>query len=227
MIARLLGLSGWIGAAMLALCGLALIIGLALPDPVNADSELWDSYGLSVCELPCYAGLLVGETAFEDADAILAGLLPNQNNRYAISGSQVSFIGRGMDITLPDSGLTMPSQYSGSVHYVNEIVGYMTLNFTPPVILYEFMDTMGAPDCLLINSGLGESDGVILVYWEQDDAPTVYAIVLGGDSQDVTLQSLVYSAGIVTDMEICAGEMLSPWRGFAPIWRYEREMPPR
>lgn len=163
--------------------------------------DYWNAFGFGVCDLPCYAGIRLGDEGFDRALRRLEQHVENFTQSALVVGETIYFqaAAQGHDLT-------------GSISFVRGRVVALSLGTVVPVDL--LITTIGTPDCvLIIPNALND-----VWYWYLPDAvitaqineryPTTSADYL-------TLVPLGESSG-------CDAALMTPWRGFAPSWVYRR-----
>ncbi len=186
---------------VLLFAGLIAVIPRAFPN-TPAVPEYWDALGFTACDLPCYAGIEVGDTGFDQVadkleqhiDALTqTTLVVNQNIYfYATAGER---------------------QVVGSISFVRNQVTAFSL--AAPVPLDLLLTAFGAPDCVMTIPNAVDD-------WWSWYLPEAVVVVQMGGSQ--LLQSA--SADFLTivppqEESSCDAELMTPWRGFAPSWVYK------
>lgn len=183
----------------------------------------WNVFGFGECALPCYLGIVPGETAFSEAAAIVESRLPSYSSMLTDEGSQVVFFGIWQDNSQTVSGLVRNER--GRVGEVR-----ITLNVPLVEVVLEF----GAPDCALLYPP--RSPSIMYLYW--DDGEIMHwasATLVAGQR---LIPRLAYNTPIFTiatsaldTPHICSqtgadtppqySADIVPWRGFSPVWRYQ------
>jgi hypothetical protein len=174
--------------------------GASLPD--------WSALGFDACSLPCWAGIMPGDTPFEQAAAQLQAGLPALDGGMLVSNSQINF------------SATAPGQsIRGELFYRHGRVGYVRLNMV--LAAGDFVARLGAPDCLWLNAAPQSRRGMVALYWASG---RVSAIVLMDLDDAGSWTPTTEAQGFWLDSYegICSQAEALPWKGFTPGWRYRR-----
>ncbi|MBC7810241.1 MAG: hypothetical protein H7175_03800 [Burkholderiales bacterium] len=161
--------------------------------------------GLTACALPCWAGIVPGETPFEQAPQTIADHLAITQNRFTVSSSHINYW-----LTITDE------PFSGLIDYERGVVSDIRIN--APVPMWYLMALLGPPDCVWIDA-LSSQEDIIGVYWERDGLSTgaILNFDKGAAWQPDTLMDSVWAS---TQVGFCDEVGALRWRGFAPFWRY-------
>lgn len=185
----------FIGAA------LTTVIPRLFPHSPNAP-DYWNAFGFGVCDLPCYAGIHLGDEGFDRALSRLEQHIENFTRSALVVGETIYFQSENAD----------GQHLTGSVSFVRNRVVALSLGTAVPVDL--LLTSMGTPDCVLvIPNALND-----VWYWYLPDAVITAQINERSSTTSadyLTLVPLGESSG-------CDTALMTPWRGFAPSWVYRR-----
>jgi hypothetical protein len=203
MIRLTVRLALWIVPICVVLCAVALVIS----EQTRHESVTLKS---QTCTLPCWGGILPGETPFEDVIPLLIQNFPNSvDSPPVLAGSLVSF------------GVIVDNQpVSGVVFYDRGRAGTIQLHLSLP--LSDLLETLGAPGCVRYRTDENSTAPVLLTFWQIDDLSITTLLNTDGYRRlepGMTAQDLNINA----DGEICGADAI-PWMGFAPLWRYKTTM---
>jgi hypothetical protein len=168
----------------------------------------WSALGFGACDLPCWAGIMPGDTLFDEAAAQLRTSLPALDAGMLVSNSQINF------------SATAPGQIiRGQLFYRHGRVGYVRLNLVLPA--GDFIARLGAPDCLWLNAAPQSRQGMVALYWASG---RVSAIVLMNLDSAGSWTPTTEAQGFWLDSYegVCSQAEALPWKGFTPGWRYRR-----
>ncbi len=118
------------------LCTLLCVLISALggrPNPANA---LWVRAGFAACDLPCFANITPGKTAFLQAAPMLRRNVETMDRLYN-SGSVIDFWAEDQRL-------------AGSVNSENGVVTEVRMNL--PISLNPFLAVLQAPDCVIVGT---------------------------------------------------------------------------
>jgi hypothetical protein len=193
----------WIVPVGVVLCAAALIVG----EQTRRESAPSES---QPCTLPCWGGILPGETPFDDVIPLLIQNFPNSvDSPPVLTGALVSF------------GVTVDNQpVSGVVFYDRGRAGTVQLHLSLP--LADLLETLGAPECVRYRTDETNAAPVLLTFWEIDGLSITTLLNTDGYRRlepGMTAQDL----HINVDDGICGADAI-PWMGFAPLWRYRAAM---
>ena len=160
--------------------------------------------GFDACQLPCWAGLVPGETAFNDAATQLRAYLPSSHTWVGQNGSIVSF-----STAIEDTFL------SGVAYYSRGKVGRVSTNALLSVGY--LLDTLGEPDCVVLFRQIDLPSQLVL-YWQREQW-FVRTMLVASKSGHLNASGLAQGFAIGLDNQIC-NEQSQSWLGFAPVWRY-------
>jgi hypothetical protein len=160
--------------------------------------------GFDACQLPCWAGLVPGETAFGEAVTQLQTHLPPTHTWVGQNGSMVSF-----------STAIEDTFFSGVAYYNRGKVGRVSTNALLSVGY--LLDTLGAPDCVVLFQQMDVPSQLIL-YWQRDQW-FVRTMLVASESGHLNASGVAQGFAIGLDKGIC-NEQSQSWLGFAPVWRY-------
>lgn len=166
-------------------------------------------FGLTACALPCWAGIVPGETPFEQAPQTIADHLPITQNRFMVSSSHINYW-----LTITDE------PFSGLIDFERGVVSDIRIN--APVPMWYMIALLGTPDCLWIGDPSISQQDTIAVYWQRDSLSTGAFLNFeeGTRWQPDTLMDTVW---VGTEIGFCEDVGLQAWRGFAPFWRYRQQ----
>ena len=174
------------------------------PRPVEVSAE-WSEFGFAVCDLPCWAGITVGETPAADLLPLVQANIPTLMD-YNITVQQL-YIWNASDQSRSDAIISYSPGYA-------ELI---TLNlYAPPNHL---VDLLGMPDCVTGVRNLFFGTDYILT-WMGDKGVTAGMF---GELVDLFSGKHVVHV-LVIDMYVgqmsCEQYGAIPFRGIAPWWRY-------
>jgi hypothetical protein len=195
-------------------CGITLAFSRQEQD--QAMMTYWRELGFDVCELPCYAGIVPGETDFDEVTTLLAANLPALTTQLLVSNSQVGFSVEGN--TLPDGRRIF---LNGGVYYYQ---GYARdIRGSVDFPLYWALLRFGTPDC--VAAGLVSNIGSIptlYLYWQQADG--FYWVGVALFEGRVRYNAQVFDIGSSVNRNsqmVCQSPVpISAWQGAAALWRY-------
>jgi hypothetical protein len=171
--------------------------------PLYSD-EVWEQFGFTICELPCFAGITPGRTPFQQTPSLLRKNIPLIRNRMFDTGAVVSFWAS-----------TEANDLSGFTRHIWGVVDEIRLNSLLPVD--HLIAELGTPDCILPNTQSESSR--MTIFWERGQvsigavlSPDQPIINLNGDTLALWLRISVPGD--------CSRSGTLPWRGFAPLWAY-------
>lgn len=174
--------------------------------------SFWTDFGFGACELPCWAGVTPGQTAFERAPFLLEDNLPGLMRAALVSGSQINVWAMHDRDTL--SALIFAEQ---------ERVGMIRLQIWMPVEI--LIGEFGAPDCVWVDIEAQTQYPFMELYWAVEGGSVAAGVSV--DPREWTAGGgwleAAYTAGVFLNpgrSSICEDSTLTSWRGFAPSWRY-------
>jgi hypothetical protein len=180
---------------------LCFVVPAAFQQPF-AEQPSWSAFGFATCELPCWAGITPGETAFTDAFDLLLKHVPTLNTRVLVGNVQINF------------SATSPEQIAnGLIFEQGGLVETIQINFQLPVI--ELIRHLGIPHCVVYSGGTLK---VITMHWESESA-LISGLILMNDPQ-LRLKTPVTALTIHAGEPVCDADQAAPWIGFAASWRY-------
>ena len=167
----------------------------------------WNVFGFSACELPCWAGIMPGQTPFNQAYELLVQNVPALQSRVLVAGTEISFA----------AGSEAQYVY-GTLFYRQGNVAGLRINVQFP--LSQFVAALGLPDCVVYAPAASATSGSLTFYWDKDGVLIAGLILPGADAIHLTspVQVLVLNAGT----QVCDQPGMNSWIGFAPRWRYAR-----
>ena len=170
-----------------------------------ADDDSWQRFGFAYCDLPCFAGITPGQTAFDSVSHLLMRHVETVDPRMIASGASINFWAR-----------TKSQQLGGLVRYNQGRVGEMRFNVTLP--LAQVITELGTPDCILPDTSSASDRGTV-IFWEREQVSI--AAVLGTDPRAVNLNADTLALWMnAVQANDCSRSGAVPWRGFAPLWNY-------
>lgn len=179
----------------------------ALSKRAPVDDPAWRALGFDACTLPCWAGIMPGETSFDEAYDLLMQHVSVLDTRLLMSGSQINF------------SASLADQYAnGLLFYSQGQVGNIRLNVQLPLI--QFIERLGAPYCFVYSQGPYGTSGSVTVYWESDGV--LIAALVPPSGADVQPTTTIQALALNPNEHACEQEETLPWLGFAPRWRYEQ-----
>lgn len=184
---------------------LAALAALSASRAVSTGAPLASAPGFSACDLPCWAGVVPGQTAFDQAAAQVSAYLSPREVLFRTSGDRLAFeAGTGPEV-------------SGALYDDRGLVGSIRLEVGFP--LWALMKTLGAPGCVLA-SPLSGGQASLALFWD-----------VGQGAQAAALAVLPAEAGawhpgtpirtlLLLSASGCRDHGALTWTGFAPLWRY-------
>lgn len=171
------------------------------------DHPAWSAFGFESCDLPCWAGIMPGETSFEDAFDLLVAHVPTLNTRVLVGNVQINF------------SASSPEQVvNGSISEQQRRVRHVQIHLEVPFI--QLVSRLGTPDCFsYVPDPLGTGGGIV-THWVTGQA-LVSALVLF-QNDHMRLTTPIRSLGVSADNTICDQADRIDWIGFAMRWRYEQ-----
>lgn len=171
------------------------------------DHPAWRAFGFETCDLPCWAGIVPGETLFADAFDLLVEQVPNLTMRVLIGGTQISFTAAS------------PEQVAaGTLFGQQQRVSSVQLNLQMP--LDQLVSRLGTPDCFLYTLDAFSPGGSLIVYWESER--TVISALVHLQNARMRLTSPIQALALSAESPHCDEEGKVGWIGFAARWRYQR-----
>jgi len=190
---------------LLIVVTLAVLAALNAARAAPANALLSSAPGFSACDLPCWAGVVPGQTPFDQAAAQVSAHLKPREVLFRTSGDRLAFEARtGADV-------------SGALYADRGLVGSIRLEVGFP--LWALMKTLGAPRCALA-SPLSGGRASLALFWDVGQGAQVAALAVlpaeaGFWHPGTPIRTmLLLSAGSCRDHGALA------WTGFAPLWRY-------
>lgn len=201
---------------LLATVSITLARILSSQSPLLSPNSVADG-GFAACELPCWGGIMPGETPLDKVEQQLRNALSDDlqvttQNFNSPSGQQniTNFSVEGESNNL----------YYGSISYSldKRVRGlYVELDISLPYLL----DALGAPTCL-IPFQADTIEGFQII-WQRESIHVTSLLMPPPDA------ALISRNSIVTDLRIVANDITMPcsspyshqWRGFAPQWYYQ------
>ncbi len=185
---------------MLRLLAVCILVILALLLGARQPAPALTAPGFNVCELPCWAGVVPGETRYTDAAAIITANLTDIRLQFPDFLAEV-----------PTAQITSSrGEVLGAVYEDRGVVGSLRLDF--PLPLWHLLETAGTPVCLQTTLQ-GADVYVYSLYWQVE---TLYllGIVLVRDPADWHLDQVTTSLYIFSGSDPCAIPSARPWQGF-------------
>ncbi len=177
---------------------------LAAPRPVDA-TPAWTAYGFAACELPCWAGITVGETPFADTVALTAASVPALTS-HTIAGSPVFLW-----------GTADPYYFSGLVYLGETTVGRVELSLKLPADY--LIARFGLPACVLSGPDVNQAGHLSAIYW--GGADWVAAAFVNGSANGLFgPAATIYAFSVFRGNMSPCPKTTAPWRGAAAWWRY-------
>jgi hypothetical protein len=202
-------------AIVVMLCAMAVSWSRQVEDQTMA--AYWRDLGFDVCDLPCYAGIVPGETDFDDVTGLLAANLPALSNQLLVSNSQVGFTVEG-DISADDRRVFL----SGGIYYfqgnTRDIRG--SVDFPLRWALLRF----GAPDCATANPMINPQNDmqILYLYWQGNEG--FYWVGVAVFGEHLTFEAQVFDIGASVNRDnlpVCKNPSpMTAWQGAAALWRY-------
>lgn len=188
---------------MLILCSAVPALGKR----ATVNDPAWHAFGFDACDLPCWAGITPGETAFDKVFDLLVLHVPTLDTQVLMSGAQIPF------------SASLPDQYaSGFIYYSQGEVGNIRLSVKIPLI--QLIERLGTPSCFFYGESVNDSWGSLTVYWELENV-LIAGLVSPADAE-VQPTTSIDAVAFNPDEPACEHEETLPWLGFAPRWRYEQ-----
>jgi len=189
----------------LLLCALLCAAIPALGARQTAPDEAWLKFGFAACDLPCYAGIMPGQTSFDQVTALLTRHIAVIDPLMIDGGASINFW-----------GWIASQQLSGLIRYNQGQVGEIRLDLLLPV--GELIEHLGAPDCILSGAG-SDAQADTVIFWERQGVSI--GAVLAPDPQAINLSANALALWLRdVQPEDCALRGAIRWQGFAPLWDY-------
>ncbi len=184
------------------LCTLLCVLIPALGGHLNPADALWMRAGFAACDLPCFANVTPGKTAFLQVPTMLRRNVVTMDRLYN-SGSVINFWAEDQRL-------------AGSIDSENGVVTEVRMNL--PISLSPFLAILQAPDCVIV----GTPDNPLLrmvVVWVRKGISI--GAVLDAETTITPDQARVLALWIHRNApDECARHDSTAWRGFAPQWLY-------
>jgi hypothetical protein len=215
-----------IGAIVLIFALTVTLTGIAQAIPAQAIpfSDELRQFGFAACDLPCWAGIRVGETTLDESEMLF---------REYVTAPTTSFTPGAMNVIVygvAHTGVLVGGEmgFSG-VMMGNEPLEQHTqltmLSISTPIPLWLFVVTLGTPDVVNMFWREGNQYGMDL-HWFRD-GNTIQASIdpaeMGtnwGRSANVKLMRVMAGYLFSTDSGRASAPQNLPWMGFAPLSRY-------
>jgi hypothetical protein len=166
-----------------------------------------DQPGFSTCRLPCWAGVMLHQTAFRNALKTVTSNLPGLSLDIQATNAQITFITQGGK-----------SQIAGVIYEDRGTVGSLRLDVTFP--LWYLIEEFGRPYCVRANHLSLVDVNVIVIYWRLGDMTVIGVVTLDPEEKwyaGVQVETLL----TMTSEDQCALVDAHPWMGFAALWLYD------
>lgn len=191
---------------LFALCAAVTALAPRIsPRPVLS-SPAYTTYGFAACDLPCWAGITVGETPFADTVPISASNIATRV-AYTIAGSSV-FLWEDLD----------PFYFTGLLNAAGEeTVGRIQLTVSLPADY--LIERVGLPACVFSRRDFNGLSYTSTIYWSGVDWAAEASV-------NGTARSLFTPGATIKAFVLFSGTMLpcpkttAPWIGAAAWWRY-------
>jgi hypothetical protein len=200
---------------LMVIAVISCALGVVLIPALGAAWASPENILFSFCELPCFAGITPGHTAFASAVAVLHQHFDPLTIDTPITQSRVSPI---VFITSID-GETIGGTLIGT-----SLVRTMTLDLDLPLI--ELIDLLGTPDCLYHERIIADVSTFTMIQWHFDaDAVTATAFINVDSENQWGPYTVVRSFRLSASDDPCRSGRLEPriWRGFPMFWRFGYE----
>lgn len=188
--------------------GVALLVRAAAP-PFPLTEPRLEAFGFGACALPCYAGIMPGETRFPDVIERIIDHVPSLDRRMLGNTQLISFWGTAHDV-----------QFSGQVRYRDGQVGDIVLS--TPLRLAWLLDTLGAPTCVYPRDET-VAGAITLLIWEFESA-SVYAALKPSAALVDLYTGETINLWLSANPAVCIQQHALNWHGFAFIWAYQRDI---
>lgn len=201
-----LGVAVRAAGAVLAVCVLAVCAALTAARAALPAPPLSRPPGFDACALPCWAGVVPGETPFTQAPERVSAHV-GADVAFRTTGDRLFFeIGPGPDLT-------------GALYNDRGRVGSMRLEVGFP--LWALMQTLGTPRCALAGA-LSGGQARVAVYWDAEPGAQVAGLAVLNEADAWHPGTPTRTLLVLRDSDSCRDTGAAPWTGFAPLWRYNR-----
>lgn len=166
--------------------------------------EAWEGFGLTICSLPCYAGLTPGRTPFQQTPSLLRQNVPLIQNHMFNTGLVVHFWAE-----------TPAYELAGFVRHISGVIDEVHLD--SPLPLDHLIAELGMPNCVI--PGASTSLRRSTLFWTRGHISI--AAVMRGDSFDLNARvpaMWIYPA----NPPACERDDAVRWRGIVPLDEYAR-----
>lgn len=185
-----------------------LVIGLAIAWGTAFEIVQPLPPGFIFCDLPCWAGIIPGETAPRHIETALQTTMPG----YASVRPRMD---RGYDVHFSYGFETGYAVLYTNMHVITEI------NVNVPVPFSHLAVQLGTPDCITrIYTIQSNRLSRVAMHWRHGDY-TISAS-LRGEPSDALFNNETVTAVNVTVEAVCQAHYAIQWQGFAPLWYYEQ-----
>jgi hypothetical protein len=161
--------------------------------------------GFESCSLPCWGGILPGQTRALDSPQVMAAHLVGAELEFNQVSAQINFEVTGLE-----------QQVNGSIYDDRGLVGSLRIMMRMP--LWRLIMTLGTPECV---SSQTYPDGgeLVSLWWVQGDYTISSGVILPPPPVwNAAVEVFVLS--IFGNTGICDTADVKRWQGFAPLWFY-------
>lgn len=186
---------------LLLLCTLLCALVPVFGGRSLSENEAWQSFGFTVCDLPCFVGITPGKTPFDIMPDLLHRSIPLIGNRMFYAYTAINFWA-----SLPHTEL------SGWARNNQGVVGELRL--TAPLALDHLIAQLGTPDCVLAGA-----QRATVLFWLRKTVSI--GAVLEVDQADFNPNSPISALSLrSSETDACATSGALAWHGFAFIADY-------
>lgn len=191
--------------------GGAIMVSAAQPTPPRQ----WDPYGFAACDLPCWAGIVPGKTSFDEIMPLL-----EEHLRVPYSTSQPAY-SNVTYVVFGDETYSLQAQIVLEGRGVRELQLY-NLTYLPSDWQH-ILAELGTPDCVTPRRASRSSFNGIALHWQGENGLVIRSFLpLDRDAMILPDERAVPLLGVARSaMGACEDRLTIPWRGFAPLWRYD------
>jgi len=188
-----------------------LTTALLADSSAGAASEPVALPGFEVCTLPCWAGIMIGDTTMTEAQALVVTHLPSATTQFQFTPNEM---------TVDIEGFSTPEmimiRINSDEHNGQVVISEINLQLSYP--FENLLTQFGAPDCLNVIDASSEYATII---WQRGSFSVVATTIVDSEHpwrHDTTTEIL----RVVMGGEFCEQLNYAPWSGFAKLWRYEQ-----
>ncbi len=215
---KFLLLPGLLTAPMIALMLVAMAVGQALGQSPSGFNPIDD------CHLPCWNGIRPGETTLLEADTLLTE-----------RGYRLATVERDGTFAIPNNINYVPEDPNavchvglGRVRLMSTTVSEMTLQVCEGASLGHIVSMIGEPEGILpFVSLVSYKKNTVTVVLRSEMCRT--PLTPHSDILFIVITQPVGSRVLTAEqiLESQEDSTILPWRGFLPVWRYDRLFPGR